>query len=235
MFSRAKGIPLVEKGAASGVATLDATGKVPVGQLPLTFTGPVYDPNPNITPAAPTGLTVTAGLRKLIIMWSLDDVTDAIAYYEVYIDTTTGFTPAPANRVFQGPENMIAWEGLPNTTYYVRVRAMKWSGTYSSYTAEVSATTGQITIDDLPDALITNAKISNISADKITSGYISAERILAGSIGADKIAVAELSAIIQFVGTLYGGTINGTTISGGTINGQDGGGLRRFARWGTRF
>lgn len=39
----AAAIPLTDKGAANGVATLDATGKVPTGQLPTSGTGGAVD------------------------------------------------------------------------------------------------------------------------------------------------------------------------------------------------
>lgn len=44
----------------------------------------------------------------------------------------------------------------------------------------------------IEDLTITNAKIKNLDAEKITTGYLSADRIKAGSIGADKIKTDEL-------------------------------------------
>ncbi|HZX21313.1 MAG TPA: phage tail protein [Clostridia bacterium] len=44
----------------------------------------------------------------------------------------------------------------------------------------------------IEDLTITNAKIKNLDAAKITTGYLSADRIEAGSIGADKIITSEL-------------------------------------------
>lgn len=57
--------------------------------------------------------------------------------------------------------------------------------------------TGQTTIDNgiigtamIADAAITNAKISQLSADKITTGTLASARIAAGSITSDKLTIA---------------------------------------------
>lgn len=57
--------------------------------------------------------------------------------------------------------------------------------------------TGQTTIDNgiigtamIADAAITNAKISQLSADKITTGTLAAARIAAGSITSDKLTIS---------------------------------------------
>lgn len=62
---------------------------------------------------------------------------------------------------------------------------------------------------------ITNAKIGNLAADKITSGVIAAERIGAGSITADKLGVTSLSAITATIGHLR------TATSGARLELQD--------------
>jgi hypothetical protein len=74
------------------------------------------------------------------------------------------------------------------------------------------------------DASITNAKIANLSADKITAGFISADRIAAGSIVADKIDTRGLS-IKDTAGNIIfaaGTALNISNISGlGTLATQN--------------
>ena len=55
------------------------------------------------------------------------------------------------------------------------------------------------------DAAITNAKIDNLDAGKITTGTLSADRIASGSISADKLNVSTLDAISANLGTITAG------------------------------
>lgn len=66
----------------------------------------------------------------------------------------------------------------------------------------------------IKDAAITNAKIHDLSADKITAGFISADRIDAGTITSDKLDVGQLSSISANIGTITAGVLqkqSGTT------------------------
>ncbi len=59
----------------------------------------------------------------------------------------------------------------------------------------------------IKDAAITDAKIANVSANKITTGTLDAARIAAGSITADKLNVNSLSAISANAGTITAGVL----------------------------
>lgn len=90
----------------------------------------------------------------------------------------------------------------------------------------------------IENGIIENAKIKDISADKISTGvlnaanitvinlnasslstgYLSADRIKAKSIYADKLNVSSLSAISANIGTVTAGNLHAVNISGGTID-----------------
>lgn len=91
--------------------------------------------------------------------------------------------------------------------------------------------TGQTTIDNavIKDAMIASMTankltagtidanvitVKNINASNITTGTLNAARIAAGSIDASKLSVSSLSAISANLGTVTTGTLNGVQING---------------------
>ena len=75
----------------------------------------------------------------------------------------------------------------------------------------------------LTDGTVSNAKVGNLSADKITTGSMSAARITSGTMSADRISGGSIDAGIITSGTMSadrisGGTLQGMTISGATIS-----------------
>ena len=66
----------------------------------------------------------------------------------------------------------------------------------------------------IQDASITNAKIGNLGADKITTGTLSADRIGAGSVGVNKLNLVGTGATINLASAASGGrmVIQGTKI-----------------------
>lgn len=152
-------------------------------------------------PGTPQNLSVTAGLKKVIISFDKNTEND-LAGYEVHVSESDGFTPDASTLVNSGMDTLVGYDGSPDTLYYVKVRAFDWSGNYSGYTAQGSATTALADTDDIAagaitsdkvttgelitlsaqiaDAIITNAKINTLDASKITAGTIGAEIINLG-------------------------------------------------------
>ena len=142
-------------------------------------------------PAVPSGFAVAAGLKRVIISCTRNTEAD-FAGYEVYVDSSN----PPTTLFYKGPDNILGYDAYPATTYYVRMRAFDYSGNYSAYTSVSSATTlqvgsadiqaGAVTSDkvttgelitlsaQIKNAIITNAHISDLSADKLNAGTITA-------------------------------------------------------------
>lgn len=108
-------------------------------------------------------VVLTGDLRKLIISWSGISDTD-LAGYEVYISTTLGFTPNSSTLVFKGLATQYTYDAAPGQIYYVRIRAFDFSGNYSNYTNEKSATVSTVNpLDTTPPAVPTGLSLSTTS------------------------------------------------------------------------
>lgn len=170
---------------------------VPVGQTTAKFTGlepgvgysvqvAAYDVFNNVSsfstastitsfvdttaPAQPTGLSLTAGIRTLILQWTANTEVD-FDHYEIHLGTTTGFTTTSTN-MYSRPglgtietinkyHNGTSWVDLvPGVTYYVKMYAVDVTGNKSTVSAQVSATAGQAGTTDLADLLVTADKFA---------------------------------------------------------------------------
>ena len=131
-------------------------------------------------PAVPTGLSVTAGFKNVMINFTANSEAD-LAGYEIHVSTVNGFTPDATTLKYKGLGTQITYEGAVNTTYYVKVRSFDWSGNYSNYCSQGSATTTYIQSADIDSFAITASKIYTkipiITGDSWTdnspsSGYV---------------------------------------------------------------
>lgn len=145
----------------------------------------------------PRGLQVVAAIRSLVLTWTAS--TDVqFSHYEIYVKNTpfSGIvepaykygdfygTVATIKRVWNADLATPAWEDLtPGTTYYVVMRSVSKTGTYSTYSFEQSATTGYVGDADLVVDSISGNKIQvdSLAADKITTGTLTASIAIAGS------------------------------------------------------
>jgi len=143
-------------------------------------------------PAIPEGFNVLAGYSSLIISWDANIELD-LSGYQIWASTSSPIdtngaadydTSSGIIRTVASIENLE-----PGITYYIKMRAYDISGNYSSFTEEVSVTTG----------LIDGADIQ------------------ASSIAADRLAVAKLSAIVATLGEVIAGTITGSILTGNII------------------
>lgn len=100
----------------------------------------------NAAPSAPTafGLDGAGGPYSAKIKWTNPTILD-LASIELYLGTTTGFTPSSANKVFEGLTDRAQLVDLsPSTEYFLVARAKDTFGLYSSYTAEENFTTPSV-------------------------------------------------------------------------------------------
>lgn len=95
-------------------------------------------------PAAPIGLSISAGTESIWVKWTANLESD-LAYYEVY-ESSLNFVPTDADAAtFVTSGNTISRTGiLPETTRYYWVRAVNTSNNKSPWSIGVSATTGKL-------------------------------------------------------------------------------------------
>lgn len=193
----------------------------------LTMTGT------NAAPVAPIVL-VNPGANNVAITVAKSDEVD-YAGTLIHVSTTAGFTPSPANLVYEGTGNFY----LAQTTSTLYIKAAHYD-TYGktglNYSAEYSSTptssgSGIMSVSVLPapvdnglvylttdDQIYTSDGTSwvavgsvvpdgSITGPKIATNAIDATKITAGAVTATKINVANLAAINANMGSITAGNI----------------------------
>jgi len=130
-------------------------------------------------PALPTNVSLTAVVRSLYLTFT--GVSDAdLAYYEVYASTSSGFTPGAGNLYYRGLSTALTYENATDGTYYVKIRAVDWSGNpSSSYTTQVSATIGKVTGTQMASSTVAQSNMGSGSvgtAQMIDANVTTAKR-----------------------------------------------------------
>jgi hypothetical protein len=97
-------------------------------------------------PTAPGSLAATGGLGSATLSWTAATDNVGVTAYDVYRSTTSGFTPAPANRVGQTAGTTFSDTGLVAGTYFYIVRAEDSAANLGPGSNQASATvTGDTT------------------------------------------------------------------------------------------
>jgi len=93
-------------------------------------------------PGQVTGLTATViSGTQINLAWTASGAGD-LNHYDVHRSTTSGFTPAAGNRIFQPTTNSYNNTGLTiSTTYYYKVAAVDDASNIGTYSSQVSGTT----------------------------------------------------------------------------------------------
>ena len=144
--------PFVQTGLTNGttyyyvVTAVNATGEGPpsteVSATPTTAA---------TVPAAPTGVTATAGDGQVTISWP---AVSGASSYNIYWATTTGVTPATGTLIANATSPYVQ-TGLTNgTTYYYAVTAVNSAGE-SNPSSEVSATPASAAVLPIAPAGVT--------------------------------------------------------------------------------
>lgn len=145
-------------------------------------TYPITTAEDTTAPAAPTGVTVGAGVTTMTVLWTENtegDVAGGRGYYEIQLDTVNTFNSI--NLVTkQNSGTIVSFSNLTsNTTYYTRVRAIDASGNAGSYSSIVNGTPRYIANADI--------QAGTINGDRITAATINGDRVIANSLDANTI------------------------------------------------
>ena len=120
--------PYADGGLAPGtyfykLTAEDAAGNV--GPVSNTATATVAD---TTAPTAPTGLAAAGGAGQAALSWTAATDNVGVSRYNVHRSTTSGFTPATANRIAQPTGTSYTDTGLATGTYYYKVTAEDAAG-----------------------------------------------------------------------------------------------------------
>jgi hypothetical protein len=172
------------------VCAVDYAGNQSAWTQAATY--PITTAKDTVAPAAPTGVTVAAGVTTATIVWNENtegDVKGGQGYYEVQIDTANTFNTG-ALQTKQVSGTVVSFSNLTsNTTYYTRVRAVDGAGNAGAYSSIVSGT----------PRFVANADIQagSISGDRVTAATLAGDRVIANTLDA-----ASLKANTAFVNDL---------------------------------
>jgi fibronectin type 3 domain-containing protein len=118
------------------VTAEDAAGNVgpPSNEASATVTADTQ------APSAPTGLSANAAGTTVNLSWTASADNVGVTRYNVHRSTTSGFTPAAANRIAQPSGTSYPDGGLGAGTYFYKVTAEDAAGNVSSPSGQASAT-----------------------------------------------------------------------------------------------
>lgn len=143
-------------------------------------------------PPAPTGVVLARGATTVVVKYTpltaaeAADVANGHGLYEIEIDTNVAFNTANLRSMRSGDQVVAFNDVLTEGSWVARVRAIDSSGNVGPW----SATSSSLTAGGVNDSML----IADISAAKITAGFLSASRIQAGTLSADKLMTSSLTA-----------------------------------------
>ena len=126
----------------------DAAGNVSQSSNEVSAT--VADTTP---PSAPSGLAASAIGANVTLTWNASTDNVGVTTYDVYRSTTSGFTPAAANRIAQPAGTTYSDLALLAGTYYYKVTAEDAAGNLSAASNEATATIPDTTPPSTPTNL----------------------------------------------------------------------------------
>lgn len=142
-------------------------------------------------PPTPLQPTVARGATTVVVKYTpltnaqAPDVAQGHGQYEVEIDTNPAFNTGN-KRSSIGNDQVISFNDIETVNvWYARVRAIDSSGNVSLW----SPTSVALSAGGVVDAMI----VADLSAAKITTGFLSASRIQANTLTVDKLATGTLT------------------------------------------
>ena len=187
------------------VAAVDFSGNssayVNAGTYPITTA------KDTTAPAAPTGVTIGAGVTTITVYWNENSETDVkggVGFYEIQLDTVNTFNSV--NLISKQTSGTItSFSSLTsNTTYYVRIRAVDASGNAGSYSSIVSSVPRYIANGDI--------QAGTINGDRITAATLAGDRVIANTLDANTIKANSTFSQNVYVGSTF------TMASGGIMS-----------------
>src|SRR4029077_16695039 len=91
-------------------------------------------------PSTPGNLTATGAANSAALTWNASTDNIGIARYDIYRSTTSGFVPAPGNKVGQVTGTTFTDASLAAGTYYYVVKAEDAAGNLSGASNQATAT-----------------------------------------------------------------------------------------------
>lgn len=129
---------------------------------------------PDVLPNVPT-VEVNGLFSSVIITWTYEN--KSYYTYEVFASKIKDFNPSTANRIFEGKASSFLHEVKPDETWYYRVRVKNTHDKFTSYSAQVKATTKKISdgTQYFEELAIGHALIASLDLDKATVGKLKAQ------------------------------------------------------------
>jgi phage minor structural protein len=149
---------------------------------------------PDTVPPTPSNFKIKGLIKTIKLDWDFEPES-YIREYEVYASQVAGFTVDPTNLVFKGKTGGYLFQADYDQQWYFRIRAVNTHGTPSILSVELSAQTQRVGKVDYEDLSITNAKIADVSADKMTVGTLDANLVKVTNLNADNIVTGVLQGI----------------------------------------
>jgi hypothetical protein len=178
------------------VHVLNSSGVPSIAQI-VKIPGTVAPP-PDITPPSQVaGLTVTtASSTQLNLSWTANPAADGVANYNVYRDTTAGFTVTPGTTTPVATPTTTSYSntGLTaSTTYYYKVAAVDTAGNIGPLSSEASAATLAGSDITPPSVKITNP----LANSTVPAGIVSIQGTASDNVGGSGIRIVQVRADIS--------------------------------------
>lgn len=152
----------------------------------VTFTTTNDGLAPSTQPSTPTVATFL--FSGLMVTWDGlaqggGAIDNDIRHVEVHVSTVNNFAPTVGtlkDRIGFGGGSTVIGELAPGTTFYVKLRSVDWAGNIGPVSPQATGVPDSVQGGDIANGAVTDAKMTSVSATKITAGTLSAVVTLSG-------------------------------------------------------